>query len=132
MRLTEKDFYLHASLRSSISSAKAALSDKLRYLTETIGGTYTTSGDYPAWEYNDESHLLNVATDVFKEQYGRDPEVIGIHAGVECGIFYEKIPGLDIISIGPDMKGVHTPLEKLYIGSVKRTWEYIKGILSAI
>ncbi|MCR5024297.1 MAG: aminoacyl-histidine dipeptidase [Lachnospiraceae bacterium] len=132
MRLTEKDFYLHASLRSSISSAKAALSDKLRYLTETIGGTYTTSGEYPAWEYNDESYLLNVATDVFKEQYGRDPEVIGIHAGVECGIFYEKIPGLDIISIGPDMKGVHTPLEKLYIGSVKRTWEYIKGILSAI
>ena len=132
MRLTEKDFYLNASVRSSISSAKSALSDKLRYLTETIGGTYQASGDYPAWEFNDESALLKVATDVFKEQYGREPEVIGIHAGVECGIFYEKIPGLDIISIGPDMKGVHTPLEKLYIGSVKRTWEYIKGILSSL
>ncbi len=132
MRLTEKDFYLNASVRSSISSAKAALSDKLKYLTETIGGTYSASGDYPAWEFNDDSELLKTAVDVFKEQYGREPEVIGIHAGVECGIFYEKIPGLDIISIGPDMKGVHTPLEKLYIGSVKRTWEYIKGILSAL
>lgn len=132
MRLTEKDFYLNASVRSSISSAKAALSDKLKYLTETIGGTYSASGDYPAWEFNDASELLKTAVNVFKDQYGREPEVIGIHAGVECGIFYEKIPGLDIISIGPDMKGVHTPLEKLYIGSVKRTWEYIKGILSAI
>ncbi len=129
MRLTEKDFYLNASVRSSISSAKQALSDKLKYLTETIGGTYEANGDYPAWEFNDDSYLLKKCIEVFKDQYGRDPKVVGIHAGIECGIFFEKMPGLDIISIGPDMKGVHTPQEKLYIASVKRTWEFIRGIL---
>ena len=132
MRLTEKDFYLNASLRSSVSSAKQALSDKLRLLTETIGGTYETSGDYPAWEFNGDSKLLKTAKDVFKEQYGKEPEVIGIHAGVECGIFYEKMTGLDIISIGPDMRGVHTPQEKLYIGSVERTWRFISAILEKL
>ncbi len=132
MRLSEKDFYLNASVRSSISSAKQALSDKLRYLTETIGGTYEANGDYPAWEFNDDSYLLKKCIEVFKKQYGREPKVVGIHAGIECGLFYEKMPGLDIISIGPDMKGVHTPQEKLYIGSVKRTWEFLKGILEAL
>lgn len=129
MRLTEKDFYLNASLRSSISSAKHALSDKLKFLTETIGGTYEASGDYPAWEFNDDSHLLKTTREVFTKQYGHEPVVVGIHAGIECGIFFEKMPGLDIISIGPEMKGVHTPQEKLYIGSVQRTWELLKGIL---
>ena len=129
MRLTEKEFYLNASVRSSISSAKQALSDKLKYLTETIGGHYEASGDYPAWEFNDDSYLLKKTMEVFKSQYGYEPKVVGIHAGIECGIFYEKMPGLDIISIGPEMEGVHTPQEKLYIGSVKRTWELIKGIL---
>ncbi len=132
MRLNEKEFYLNASVRSSISSAKQALSDKLRFLTETIGGTYDASGDYPAWEFNDDSALLRTAKEVFKAQYGHEPKVAGIHAGIECGIFFEKMPGLDIISFGPEMNGVHTPQEKLYIGSVKRTWELIKGILESL
>ncbi len=132
MRLNEKEFYLNASLRSSVASAKEALSEKLKYLTETIGGSYSVSGDYPAWEFNGGSALLKKAKEVFKAQYGHDPKVEGIHAGVECGIFYEKIDGLDIISIGPDMKGVHTPQEKLYIGSVKRTWDFICGILESM
>ncbi len=132
MRLSEKRFYLSTSLRSSISSAKAALSDKLRYLTETIGGSYEESSDYPAWEYNGDSTLLNTAIKVYKAQYGRDCIVKGIHAGIECGIFYDKMPSLDIISIGPDMKGVHTPQEKLSVSSVERTWKFIKGILEEL
>ena len=132
MRLTEKEFYINASLRSSVSSEKEALSEKLRYLVETIGGTYETSGDYPAWEFNEGSSLLKTAREVFSEQYGYEPKVVGIHAGVECGIFYEKMNGLDIISIGPDMRGVHTPQEKLYIGSVERTWLFLCGILERL
>ncbi len=132
MRLTEKDFYLNASLRSSISSAKEALSDKLRYLTETIGGSYEVAGDYPAWEYNDGSVLLNKAKEVFLKQTGREPVLTGIHAGIECGIFYQKMPGLDIISMGPDMSGIHTPQEKLSIPSTERTWKFIKALLQEL
>ena len=66
---------------------------------------------------------------VYQRLYGKEPEVVAIHAGVECGLFSEKISGLDCISIGPDMKDIHTTGEKLSVASTKRTWEYIKAVL---
>ena len=70
--------------------------------------------------------------EVFKEMYGKDPEVKVIHAGLECGLFYEKIPGLDCVSLGPDMESIHTTEEKLSISSVERVWKYLLEVLKRI
>ena len=69
---------------------------------------------------------------VFREQYGREPVVEAIHAGLECGLFAGKIPGLDAVSFGPDLRDVHSPRERMDIASVARTWTYLLGILAAL
>ena len=132
MRLHDDCFTLEAGLRSSVSSEKYALSDKLRYLTESIGGSYTESGDYPAWEYNESSELLRVVTGVYKKQSGKDPVVKGIHAGLECGVIYHNLKPVDIISLGPDIKDAHTTKERLSVSSTQRTWELLLELLKEL
>lgn len=121
-----------ASVRSSVGSAKQALADKIAYLTEFLGGSFDIEGDYPAWEYRQDSSLRPVMTEVFREMYGKEPEVKVIHAGLECGLFYEKISGLDCVSLGPDMQNIHTTEEKLSISSVERVWKYLLEVLKRI
>ena len=120
------------SLRSSISTEKEELADRIKCLAEALGGTVSLNGDYPAWEYKKESPLRDLMIEVFEEQYGRKPVIQAIHAGVECGLFAGKLPGLDCISYGPDIKNIHTPQESLDIESVKRTWEYTLEILKRL
>ena len=130
---TEKDHVsLSFSVRSSVESEKRALLDKMACLTKTLGGTVTTNGDYPAWEYLENSPLRDLMCRIFEEQYGRKPIVEALHAGVECGIFAGKIPELDCVSFGPDMKDIHTPKESMDVESVKRTWEYLLEILKQL
>lgn len=129
MRLSEAAFELIISIRSSVSSEKQALSDKLKYLTETIGGKYRIESNYPAWEYREKSKLRDLMFRTFQQYYGHNPSLTGIHAGLECGIFYEKMEGVDIVSFGPNIENIHTPREKLSISSVKRTWEYLLQVL---
>ena len=129
MRLSENSFELIISIRSSVSSEKQALSDKIQYLTETIGGKYLIESDYPAWEYKESSPLRELMYRTFQECFDYNPRLIGIHAGLECGIFYEKMKGVDIVSFGPDIENIHTPREKLSIGSTQRTWEYLLKVL---
>ncbi|MBO6148216.1 MAG: aminoacyl-histidine dipeptidase [Lachnospiraceae bacterium] len=132
MRLTEKSFEIEAALRSSVSTAKYALAEKLRYLVETIGGSYEESGDYPAWEYREDSKIIPFISGLYTEMSGRAAEVSGVHMGVECGIFYEKMPDLDIVSFGPDISGAHTPSERMSIPSAKRTWDLLLRVLKEI
>ena len=132
MRMDDKKFYLEGTIRSMISSAKYALSDKLRYLTETIGGVYTEAGDYPAWEYSKDSELAKISADIYKKLFGREIKISGVHAGLECGTFYSKIKGIDIVSFGPDIADAHTRSEKLSISSTVRTWNYLISILRAL
>ena len=120
------------SVRSSVESEKRALLDQIACLTKTLGGTVTTNGDYPAWEYLENSPLRDLMCRIFEEQYGRKPIVEALHAGVECGIFAGKIPELDCVSFGPDMKDIHTPKESMDVESVKRTWEYLLEILKQL
>ena len=94
-------------------------------------GEYTLHGQYPAWEYKKKSYVRDTMVKVYKDMYGKEPQVLAIHAGLECGLLGEKIPGLDCISIGPDMQDIHTSREKLHIGSVKRTWEFLLEVLKA-
>ncbi len=132
MRLRDDHFTLEASLRSSVSSEKYALSDKLRFLAEGIGGSYEVFGDYPAWEYNDESKLMKLASDVYKDLFGYHPVIKGIHAGLECGVIYHALKPVDVISFGPQINGAHTPKEKLSITSVQKTWDFLLRILKEL
>lgn len=129
MRLRSKEFTLECALRSSIKSEKYALSAKLRYLTETIGGTYNEKGDYPAWEYNEKSRIRQIMSTTYEKNTGKKPLIQGIHAGLECGIIYSKINGIDIVSFGPDIKDIHTPRETLSISSTQRTWQLLLDVM---
>lgn len=132
MKLDEAQFSLKIALRSSVKTAKYALRDKVIYLTEFLGGECIADGDYPAWEFKRNSHLRETCIQAYKETYGKEPEVMALHAGLECGILAEKIPEFDAISMGPDIYDIHTPAERMSISSVERTWTFIKKILELI
>ena len=129
VRLTPESFQCSASVRSSVATEKKALADKIAYLTEFLGGEYKAEGDYPSWEYKQDSKLRPYMVDIYEKLFHTRPEVKVIHAGLECGLFYEKIPGLDCVSLGPDMKDIHTTEEQLSISSVQRVWEYLTEVL---
>lgn len=117
------------SVRSSLGSEKDVLSMQLKVLTEQLGGYYTEKGAYTAWEYKKDSRLRELMVKIYEKMYGHKPLLDVIHAGVECGIFTDKIQNLDCVSYGPKMQDIHTPKECLYVDSVKRTWEYTLKIL---
>ncbi len=117
------------SVRSSVESQKAMLIDRLENLSAQLGGTIETLGDYPGWAYRQDSPLRDLMVKVFTEQYGHAPEIEAIHAGLECGLFAGKMPGLDCISFGPDLKEIHTPREKMSVASVQRTWNMLAEVL---
>lgn len=117
------------SVRSSVESAKKALIDKVRAVTELAEGSIEVTGDYPGWKYRKDSPLRDKMTAVYEKMYGRAPKVEAIHAGLECGILGSKIPDLDCVSIGPDMKDIHTTEETLSIASTGRVWEYLVRLL---
>lgn len=129
MHLIEDKFTAIFSLRSSVKSRKEALKKKLSVITNAFGGECVSTGSYPAWEYNRNSALRELMVETYKELFGTEPTQAVIHAGLECGLLGEKLPGLDCVSIGPQMHDIHTPLERLSISSTKRTWEYILEIL---
>ena len=116
-------------VRSSVASQKDMLHDRLRCLTESLGGTVNISGNYPAWEYRPDSTLRERMTEVFREQYGHGPKIEAIHAGVECGLLCGKLPDLDCVSIGPDLEEIHTPRERMSVSSVQRIWDFVLEVL---
>ena len=87
------------------------------------------SGEYPAWEYRRESHLRDVMCRVYEMQYGEPMKVEAIHAGLECGLFCGKIPGLDAVSFGPNLYDIHTTKERMSVSSVWRVYEYLCAVL---
>lgn len=129
IKLSKESFSVIISIRSSVTSEKEFLSSKIKYLVETIGGTYEEEGDYPAWEYIEESELRDLAIKCFADVYGEEPKVEGIHAGLETGVFYNKIEGLDIISIGAEVLDIHTPKERLNVLSTERVYKVILELL---
>lgn len=124
--------YGSSSVRSSVGSAKDALTDRIRYVTEFLGGEFTPEGAYPAWEYKKDSKLRDLMVNVYEKQFGEKPEVKAIHAGLECGLFYGKMPELDCVSFGPTMHNVHTTEEELSISSVQRMYAYLLNVLESI
>lgn len=131
MKLEEENLTVVTSVRSSVASEKDALITKISTLTGLLGGHVEVTGDYPGWTYRKESPFRDLCTRVYEEMYGKKPKIQAIHAGVECGILLEKRPDLDCISLGPDMKDIHTTEEKLSISSAKRVFEYVCRVLAA-
>ena len=117
------------SVRSSVESGKEALISRLEAITTLAGGTITVTGDYPGWKYRSDSPLREKMIRLYREMYQREPVVRAIHAGLECGILAGKIKDLDCVSIGPQMKDIHTTEETLSISSTARLWEFIVKLL---
>ena len=117
------------AIRSSVNQEKLDLSKRLEELAKFYDAEASHKGDYPAWEYKKDSDLRDTMIKVYKEMYHADPQVVAIHAGLECGLLSEKLPGLDCVSIGPEMHDIHTSRERLGIVSVGRMWQYIQEVL---
>ena len=132
LKTSDGEMLMSYAVRSSVGTEKAELVSRIKNLMELLGGTVDCVGDYPAWEYKHDSRLRNLMVEVFEEQYGHRPTVAAIQAGLECGLFSGKLPGLDCVSFGPDMKDIHTPKERMDIASVQRTWKYLLGVLERL
>ncbi len=117
------------AVRSSVNKERDELIDRLRQFAKKLGGELSGHGFYPAWEFKKDSKLRNVMCETFKKVYKREAVVEAIHAGLECGLFAEKINGLDAVSIGPDMCDIHTPNEKLSISSSIRVYNFLCAVL---
>lgn len=123
---------LTQSIRSSISSRKGQLLRKVSHIAAGLGASSSTRGDYPAWEFRPESRLRNLVCETYEQLFGKKMTVDIIHAGLECGLLSEKLPGLDAISIGPDLKDIHTTKEKMSISSTIRTFQLVCEVLSRV
>lgn len=132
VEMGEKGIVITSSVRSSVNKEKDALVDLLRGITEKFGYTFIESSTYPAWEYKEDSKLRDLVVDAYRTQYGKEPKVEAIHAGLECGLLSEKLPGLDSVSFGPQMHDIHTSREKLEIASTERTWKLLLEILKKL
>ena len=125
-------FSVTSSIRSSVNQEKEELLEQLRKLCQFYDGSYSQMGEYPAWEYNKDSALRDTMVRVYTEMFGKKPEILAIHAGLECGLLGEKIPGLDCVSIGPQMHDIHTSRERLDIASTERVWKFLLEVLKAL
>ena len=132
LKLEEQAATLIFSVRSSVESEKEELGRRLRHMTEFLGGTCVQKGDYPGWEYRQESSLRDAMVSIYERMYGKKPRVLAIHAGLECGFFSGKMEDLDCVSIGPDLFGAHTPEERLSISSTERVYEFILEVLKEL
>ena len=120
------------SQRSSILSQRNAMRDTIIATFTLAGGKCKATDGYPGWTPNPDSVILNIAVEKYQKLFKKAPAVKAIHAGLECGLFSEKYPGLDMISFGPTLRGVHSPDEKLLIPTVEMVWKHIISILEAI
>ena len=132
LETTEGSVRVGISVRSSIDSAKAALIGQLKSIGTLADVRVEVTGDYPGWTYRKESLLREKMVDSYRKLYGEEPKVEAIHAGVECGLLAYKIPELDCVSIGPEMKNIHTTEEELSISSAERVWNYLLNVLQVL
>ncbi len=129
LKLNDKAMNLTISVRSAKGEEKRKLIDKVTEIAASHGADVSVRGEYPAWEYRKDSRLRDVMCEVYKGMYGKDATIVTIHAGLECGIFSDKIEGLDCVSIGPDNHDIHTPEERLNLPSFNRVYEYLINVL---
>lgn len=130
VKMTEGNTILiTTSQRSSVESSKLDVMQQVEATFKLSGATVTHGDGYPGWKPNLKSDILKTAQESYKKLFGEEPTIRAIHAGLECGLFLEKYPFLDMISIGPQMYGVHSPDERLSISSTQKCWKWLTEIL---
>ncbi|HUL44971.1 MAG TPA: aminoacyl-histidine dipeptidase [Bacteroidota bacterium] len=129
---TKKGVVLATSQRSSVASEIIEICQTVQAIFEMGDAEIEATDGYPGWKPDLNSAILKVARSSYKSLYGKDPDVKAIHAGLECGIIGEKMPGMDMISFGPTLEGVHSPDEKIYIDTVEKFWNFLLAILKNI
>jgi len=119
-------------LRSSVASKKDALRNQIELVAGLLDASYEVYGEYPEWEYNPNSALRNKLMEIYERMNGHKPKIKAVHAGLECGLLAQKLPGVDIISFGPDISNAHSPDEYVSISSVERVWDFFTHALAEI
>ncbi|MFC3804295.1 aminoacyl-histidine dipeptidase [Cohnella sp. GCM10012308] len=132
VKLTSEGVRFESLVRSSLRSELDAAMSRMEALARAIGCGFEAGDYYPGWPYRMASPLRDVFLDVYARVYGKPMEVKAVHAGIECGILADRIPGLDAVSYGPDLFDIHTPDERFSISSVERTWNYLRQVLQAL
>ena len=125
----ENEMIVIASQRSNVMSALDNQAATIKAVFQLAGAEVVQGDGYPAWKMNANSKLTKLTVDTYKKLFGKDPKVLGIHAGLECGLFSEKYPNLDMVSFGPTLRGVHSPDERLLIPTVQMVWDHLMEIL---
>ena len=116
-------------MRSCVATRKYEVLDRIAFLGEMVGATVEKTDDYPAWEFNPNSVVREKIAGVYRDLFNKEPAIQAIHAGLECGYFNEKLPGLDAVSFGPANFDIHTPQERLSISSTERYWNLLVEFL---
>lgn len=129
---TDTEINIVASQRSNVMSNLDNMTNTVKAVFELAGAKITVGDKYPAWKMRADSALTKIAVDTYKELFHKEPKVLGIHAGLECGLFSERYPDLDMVSFGPTLRDVHTPDERLYIPSVQVVWNHLMAILANV
>ncbi|MCF0203314.1 MAG: aminoacyl-histidine dipeptidase [Bacteroidaceae bacterium] len=132
VKTTDTETTIVASQRSNVMSNLRNMANTIKACFQLAGAQVKQSDGYPAWKMNPDSHLTAVTVETYKRLFGKEPQVLGIHAGLECGLFSERYPNLDMVSIGPTMRGVHSPDEKLLIPTVQMVWNHLLEILKSV
>ena len=120
VRMADGEVKIVLSQRSSSASGKKDVADSVRAVFELAGATVEVGEGYPGWKPNAKSEILQIAIATYKQLFGKEPKVKAIHAGLECGLFTEKFPGIDMVSFGPTLRGVHAPGERLELASLDK------------
>lgn len=129
VRTTDDEITFECAVRSSVRTLKDVITDKMDLLAKTLDGKLLLQSDYPAWEYSKGSKLEDICVSTYEKLTGKKPEIMALHAGLECGLLLDKMPHAQAISLGPNMYEVHTPNEHLSISSTENTWNYLVQIL---
>lgn len=129
---SDSELKLAACVRSSVGSRKAEMRARISALAKALGARAVCGSDYPQWEYKPVSPLRDLAMQTYEELFKKKAEARAIHAGLECGYFDANVPGIDIISFGPNMEDIHTPKEHIEIASIERMWDFLVALLGRL
>ena len=132
VKFAEENIVITTSQRSSVESAKEYAKIQVESAFVAAGCEVVHSDGYPGWAPNPNSTLLECTKEAYKKLFGTEPKVRAIHAGLECGLFLEKYPHLEMVSFGPTLRGVHSPDERLEIATVDKFWKLLVEVVATI
>jgi len=125
----EGEFITQSLQRSSVESSRDDVANAVRSPFDLIGADVVQNGEYPGWQPNAESEILEIMRKLYVKNFNEEPQVKACHAGLECGILSEHLPNVDMISFGPNIRAAHSPDEKCQISSVQKFWKYFLSAL---